>query len=593
MNHPSDERYIVTRIIDACLREDVRCIASKGIVAEPGPALLSAWPEAAVPAVWLRIDHLPDGIVWLPVRREGYLQEVSACHDYWLVQQGGQVLSEHGAGPWLARLGSGLDEEAQRLHRAYAEEAACAIGHRGAARQGYAEQAPLLANALRLPDAAERAYRCDQVASYRDHPFYPTARAKLGLTDEQLRRFAPEFGASFALRWLAVPRSQATCTSAAPALWPEPATLGLPASVAESHLLWPVHPMLWDQLGQDDFPLPDGSLRAPREWLQVRPTLSVRSLACMQAPGFHIKVPVPMRTLGALNLRLMKPSTLYDGHWMERVLRMIAHLDPILGTCCVPVDEAHGGHVGEASHLTYLVRRYPELPDATLVPAAAFCAAMPDGRPMAAHLADQFHGGDLVAWWDDYTALLCRVHLRLWLRYGIALEANQQNCVVIYSAGHATRLLMKDNDSARIRLPRLRAQLPGLDVLGTPRDPRLLVDEEAWLARMFCTIVLQLDLQAILEGLSAGQPELRARLYARLRLQLAQVLQQLDDEAIDTAPARQLLSADRLPVKYLLSAGSLLSKRHTGALDINKYYGDSAPNPFGGGFSRNASPARP
>jgi len=31
-------------------------------------------------------------------------------------------------------------------------------------------------------------------------------------------------------------------------------------------------------------------------------------------------------------------------------------------------------------------------------------------------------------------------------------------------------------------------------------------------------------------------------------------------------------------VKYLLSAGSLLSKRVTGASDINKFYGDSGPN---------------
>lgn len=37
-------------------------------------------------------------------------------------------------------------------------------------------------------------------------------------------------------------------------------------------------------------------------------------------------------------------------------------------------------------------------------------------------------------------------------------------------------------------------------------------------------------------------------------------------------------------MKYLLSAGSLLSKQLTGAADINKFYGDSAPNPFGAAF---------
>lgn len=102
---------------------------------------------------------------------------------------------------------------------------------------------------------------------------------------------------------------------------------------------------------------------------------------------------------------------------------------------------------------------------------------------------------------------------------------------------------------------------------------------------MFCTIVLQLDLQAVLEGLAEWQPALRAPLYAQLQAQLAQTLAQLDAERIDTAPARRLLAAPQLPVKYLLSAGSLLSKQHTGARDINKFYGDSAPNPFGAAFA--------
>lgn len=39
-----------------------------------------------------------------------------------------------------------------------------------------------------------------------------------------------------------------------------------------------------------------------------------------------------------------------------------------------------------------------------------------------------------------------------------------------------------------------------------------------------------------------------------------------------------LLEDDYLYVKYLLRAGSLESKTDTGATDINKFYGKSAPN---------------
>ncbi|MBZ2849779.1 IucA/IucC family siderophore biosynthesis protein, partial [Xanthomonas perforans] len=324
----------------------------------------------------------------------------------------------------------------------------------------------------------------------------------------------------------------------------------------------------------------------------VRPTLSVRTLVPLRHPHLHLKLPIPMRTLGALNLRLIKPSTLYDGHWMERALRRIDALDPAVQGRCVFVDESHGGHVGQTRHLAYLVRRYPALDDATLVPVAALCAPMPDGRPMAIHLAERFAHGDVLHWWRDYTELLLAVHLRLWLRYGIALEANQQNSVLVYADGQATRLLMKDNDAARIALPQLRAALPEPDAMGPLQDARIAVDDPQALTQMFCTIVLQLDLQAVLEGLAEWQPALRAPLYAQLQDQFAATLAQLDADGIDTGPARRLLAAPRLPVKYLLSAGSLLSKHVTGATDINKFYGDSAPNPFGDAFADTRQPPR-
>ncbi|MCW0397911.1 hypothetical protein NB688_000053 [Xanthomonas sacchari] len=580
MSQDADRRYIDLRVIDACLREDLRGIVSRGAAATPPPAVLAAWAQAPLPAdaIWWRIAHLPDGELWLPLRRAGYLQTVSACSDGWVLHTGQHSVCESGAAQWLARLGAGLDAETQALHRAYVEEAECAVRQRALARQAYAQQRPLLATALDAADAHERAYRCEQLASHRDHPFYPSARAKLGLDDADLPRYAPEFGPSFALRWLALPAAQVTQTTPPPAFWPRPSMLGLDPALDADHVAWPLHPLIFARLGEDGFALPDGAIAAPQPWLQVRPSLSLRTVIPLAFPDHHLKLPVPMRTLGALNLRLIKPSTLYDGHWFERVLCDLAAHDPALGEHYLHVDEAHAGHVGETRHLSYLLRRYPALPEATLVPVAGLCATLPDGRPLAAHLADRFHGGDLTAWWDSYLALMCQVHLRLWLRYGIALEANQQNSVLIYAAGRAPRLLMKDNDAARVLLPRLHAQRPALAALGTPRDARIVVQDDAALARMFCTIILQLDLQAVLEGLAEWQPGLRAPLYALLRARLHGTLRALREDGIDTAPAQALLDAPTLPVKYLLSAGSLLGKQITGAADINKFYGDSAPN---------------
>lgn len=573
----ADRAYVAWRIIDCCLREDVRGIVSQGRQAEPPLQVLQAWGPNGSPETWWRVDHWPVGVLWLPIRHSDAMQRVSAISDGWVLEGADGIQCECGAERWLAVIAEQLDEETQTLHRSYAEEAACAVQHRALAREAFDRNAQELSRCLDYDDWAERALRTDQVASYRDHPFYPTARAKSGFDEAALRAYAPEFDPAFELRWLAVPNEQLTLTTPPPAFWPRLHELGLPASIETTHSVLPVHPLTWSRL--DEFPLPLDTWRAPTSYLRVRPTLSVRTVVPVDHPHHHIKLPLLMRTLGALNLRLIKPSTLYDGHWFERVLCTIGEADPALRGRYLHVDEAHGGHVDDAKHLAYLVRAYPaSLHDDTLVPVAALCGDMPDGRPLAKHLADRFHRGDLLAWWRAYAHLLCDVHLRLWLVYGVALEANQQNAVLIYRAGWTPRLLMKDNDAARVLMPRLWSRLPDLDAYGPLRDDRIPVQDDAALARMFCTITVQLGLVAVLEGIASDDHVLRVAMYLVLREALSSTLHDLDAEGIDTRPAWELLHAPRLPVKYLLSAGSLLSKRATGTADINKFYGDSGPN---------------
>lgn len=570
-----DAAYIVRRIVDCCLRENLRGLISQGRMAVPDAVVLRAWPHAA-PGTWWVVDHLPGGRVWLPVERRDYMQALGVSHHGWVRETNGDVHYEDTAGRWLSLLGEGLDDETVALHRAYAEEAACATEHRTLAREGYTAGGYRLAQALSHDDAIERALLCDQVASHRDHPYYPTARAKSGFSEADLRDYAPEFAPTFDLRWLAVPNDALTLTTQQPAFWPTMEDIGLDASLRDTHAAIPVHPLTWRQL--DDYGLPAGVVRAPRAFMAVRPTLSVRTVVPLNHPRHHVKLPLLMRTLGALNLRLIKPSTIYDGHWFERVLRAIGSHDAALDGRYIHVDESHGAHVDDARHLAYIVRTYPAPNDETILPVAALCAPMPDGRPLALHVADRFHHGDALAWWQAYVSLLCDVHLRLWLGYGIALESNQQNAVLSYRPGVAPSLVMKDNDAARVLPGRLFTRLPALRALGEPRDARIVVDDDAALGRMFCTITLQLCLLAVLEGVADDRPDLRRPFYATLVDTLESTLATLAGEGMDIAPARALLDADALPVKYLLSAGSLLSKQATGAADINKFYGQSGPN---------------
>ena len=582
--HDADQAVISQRIIDCCLREDIRGLVSRNQT-QPLPAELAAyWPQ--VPAAqWLRIDQLFDGELWLPVRRGGALQALSALGDAWLVLAEGQVRLERGYPRWLERLGSGLDDESLQLFAEYREEADCAVAQRKLCRAAYRQQAASLGTLLELPEWGQRLLGIDRLASYLDHPFYPTARAKSGFDAAALKAYAPEFAAHFALNWLAVPRQLLQVSSAPPACWPSFTQLGLPDTLESSHALLPIHPLTWAEL--DAHGVPEGAIKAPLTALNVAPTLSVRTVALLEQPDLHIKLPLLVRTLGARNLRLIKPSTLYDGYWFQTCLQLLAARDPELGRRYLHVDEQHGGHAAELRHLAYIVRRYPtDLSTATLVPVAALASPLADGRLFVQQLVERFYGGDLHSWLEDYLELLLQVHLRLWLGYGIALEANQQNAVLIFEAGQPLRLLMKDNDSARLWPERFAAACPDLAQWPAAlRDQRIRVDGYQALAEMFCTITLQLNLIAPFEAIATAGLASRAQLYASLREQLDSCLEQLEREGLPCAEARRfLLDSPYLPVKYLLSAGSLFSKEHlskegTGnAADINKGYGYSAAN---------------
>ena len=577
----TDHRARITlRVLDACLREDVGGLSSRGVL-----------DDAAGPGGHrrLRLD-LPGGVLWIDVLPAGLMQDWRAAAPRWWWQPTGGARSEEYALPrLLAHLCAGQDDDTRALFAAFAEEAACAVEHARLCADAARERLPALIEGARSDAWGTRLLSIDRIASYADHPFYPTARAKAGLDAGALRAYAPEFAPGFELAWLAVPQA-AIVALPGPGLGPlrpQFDEIGLPATLSDTHDLLPVHPLSLP-LAVERGAL-HGAIAAPGRALRVTPTLSVRTVASLADPSVHIKLPLAMCTLGARNLRLIKPSTLHDGYVLQRLLGRIADSDDRLRGRIVHVDESAGAHVGGDPALAFLLRRYPaDITGETAIAVAALSTPMPDGRAFAWHVAERFHAGDIEAWARAHIALLLSTHLRLWLRYGVALEANQQNAVLLYGDPHGPRLLMKDNDAARIDPDRLRTAAPALsDLADSVRDRRILGGGGRALGEMFVTITLQLCIAAPIEAVAADDPALRARLYETLRTELAAQLSVFDADGIDTAPAREmLLEATRLPVKYLLSAGSLLPKTTTGAADINKYYGLSAPNVLRRGFGR-------
>ena len=590
------DAYICHRVVDALLRENVReCVSRASLhVADSLPPALARHGGGA--CSWLEVRHFGAGTLWIPVAESVFMQTWRSA-GMPLVWDDGQCLKAlHTVDDILACFGQGLDDAAAARFTAFAEECRVAAEHR---RIGEAERERWFAafraahgrtGGARLPGWHARLLHYERLAAFLDHPFYPTARAKLGFDADALAAYGPEFQRPFMLRWLAVPRDlyhpSTHAGSPLPAQWPGMAAVGLPAAMAASHALVPVHPFVWDH--QLDAFLVDTALRhrvvrAPHSCLAVTPTLSVRTVVLLDAPAWHLKLPLTIRTLGAKNIRTIKPSTIRDGHRFQTLLAAIVAREPALAARVLLTDEGCGGHVDHRMFLGHILRRYPveALGDSTLIPVAALLAPAPAGNTVAEEAAAEFYDGDLNAFFEDYLDLTLRLHLVLWLRYGVALESNQQNSVLVLSRqAPRLRLLLKDNDAGRIHLDALVRRWPDLaSRVADLEDRRIFIADALPLAQMFTTITLQLNIAVLAESYAdlLGMPA--AALHRHVRRRIEAVLDDLAAEGENVTPARGLLiDDDRLYIKYLLIAATLAEKSETGAADVNKFYGRSAPN---------------
>lgn len=429
----------------------------------------------------------------------------------------------------------------------------------------------------------------DTLAARTDHPVYPTSRGRSGLSVSQLRAYAPEFHPTFALRWLALPRDAVTVGGTTTA-WLSPRAAGFP-ELDGSHLLLPVHPLTADGPLRDALRAAGLHERArliTRPGPDVVPTLSMRTVALTSDPTQHLKLPLATATLGLRNRRTIKPGTLTDGAAGQRLVEAVIGREPRFQGVVLHADETRFAHAGHEL-LAVLLRRCPAgLDGAVVVPMAALMCPAPGGdRLLIDHLADRFYGGDPLALLDATLTLLFDWQTTLFA-YGIALESHQQNISLVLEdedegkgggAGRATRLrlLFKDNDGPRINLGRLRAvmgqQAPSPDAFD---DPRIFVDGDRPVLDLFTTITLHLCAGSYAFGLARHGHAPSERLLRLVRERLAEAVERLGPGPGDLLRTH-VLDAAELPVKAMVTAGTLLSKERSGAADINKHY-TTGPN---------------
>lgn len=589
-----DSAHQLLRVLSALLREDVAGLRTRGTVLDraDGP--------------WLRLTTGPGRALLLPLRGDGF-QSTWAARLPLLRQEpdGTDLVTTDSVLRALARLAAPEDAAG---YAAFAEECRSDLAAR---RLHTATRAPVLARltAGHGGDAAHwrghhGSLAHDTLAARTDHPVHPVSRGRKGLGEPELRAYAPEFHPRFALRWLSLPAARVTLaprpgteaagrartgsgarTGAPYGIRPTPAELGLPAGHHHGHILLPVHPLTAAgplRAALSETGLAPYAHLAERPLLDVVPTLSMRTVALADRPDTHLKLPLATATLGLLNRRTVTPGSLRDGAAGQHLIEGVLRREPRFAGRVLLADETHYAHAGHAL-LAALHRRQPDgLGDATVLPLAALLATAPDGRPVIDALADRFHGGDTLALADSVLTLLFDWQTTLFA-HGIALESHQQNVSLVLGGGtDGPCLLLKDNDGPRVQTRRLAEAWgcpePTADSLGFD-DRRICVRQDEPVADLFTAITVHLCAGAMAFGLAAHGTAPLDRLLTLVRDRLAEAIDRTAGTRPESAAVlrARVLDAAELPVKAMVTAGTLLTKARSGATDINKHY-TTGPN---------------
>ncbi|WP_137279072.1 IucA/IucC family protein [Pseudomonas rhizoryzae] len=342
------------------------------------------------------------------------------------------------------------------------------------------------------------------------HPWHPNYKTKLGLDTARLIDYAPEFAARIEVRLCALHRQYAHVqrlpgTPEYQAWWdelfPEAATR-LRQHLRERGLnsddYWPlpVHP--WQ--AADVLPRDFAAEIADRLLVltdipacEAAPTMSFRTVlpaASRTAP--MLKLPVSLRLTSVQ--RTVSPRSARMGPRVSELLLRILQREPALHRQLDIIPERLGLHYQpqpaddeRARHLGLLYRDNPWsrlAPGELAVPVGSLFARDEQQRPLlrewVALATGRDDGAAFLAFFADYLAVAVPALLGIYLQYGVAFEAHQQNSFMVMGAsGRPVRLLLRDFGDIRIDRATLHRQ--GLDL--ELHDPTLTLFDDASFVR--------------------------------------------------------------------------------------------------------------
>ena len=396
-----------------------------------------------------------------------------------------------------------------------------------ASSHGAVSTALAAARPVRLPDDRLSAYLASEQSLLFGHRFHPTPKARTG-DPRAWCAYAPEVGASFPLRHLAV-RTHLIGEESAES-WATAHLDGLGADVPQGYRLLPAHPWQYETLQTHP------GLRAALDRGDVldlgpggRPFAATASVRTLYDGETFLKFSLNVRITnclrknssyelsGAVALTRALAPALADlaGRFPgSAVLREPAYRTLALpgpdGSADPELFEGFGVIVREG-----LPRRLA--PGTVPLLAAAVADEYPTG---AAHVSRLLDGADVrttLAWWSAYLDLLVPPVLAAYFDHGLVLEPHLQNVLICVGAdGMPAQVLFRDLEGTKLVPEHHADTLAALppEVAG----PMTYDAQRGWDRVVYCLLVNHVA--ELLAALADLHPQAEAALWARVRAAL-------------------------------------------------------------------------
>lgn len=306
------------------------------------------------------------------------------------------------------------------------------------------------------------------------HPSHPNFRAKIGFSRREVLQYSPEFESRVRIHWAALAKSSLLVNSGQAdyesllrqhfpneyALWQQGVRSehGQP----DQYLPLPLHPWQWrHQIVPQFAALIDQKRLLLVPHLQgLLPSMSFRTMMPLSSQGCQIKLATAVHTTSAQ--RTVSPASVQNGPrlsvWIDRLLAAAGYYQQSLYLLqdLAGLRVEHSG-VAPTQHrqLAVLLRQNPAdylAADEIALPLASLFVKSPvTGKALLGEIMAASGQSPLV-FFRDYVDMILRGQLHLYLKHGIALEAHQQNTLVVMRDNRPVKLLIRDLGNCRICL---------------------------------------------------------------------------------------------------------------------------------------------